>query len=54
MLKVRFGEAPKPAHEARALPVLRRHYVVVANDVVDFHDVDPISKAARVATIKHR
>jgi hypothetical protein len=26
-------------------PVLRRHHVVVANDVVDFHGVDPMGKA---------
>jgi hypothetical protein len=34
--------------------LLRRHHVVVADDVVDLHAVDPISKAARVAATKHR
>ncbi len=45
-----------PLQQAGSLcsPVLRRHDIVIADDVVDFHDVDPISKAARVATTKHR
>ena len=34
--------------------LLHRDHGVVADDVLDLHAVDPISKAARVATTKHR
>ena len=39
--------------EFRSERFLRRDKFVVSKNVIDFHDVDPISKAARVATTKH-
>jgi hypothetical protein len=40
--------------EFRSERLLRRDKLVVSQNVVDFHAVDPINSAARVATTKPR
>jgi len=52
-VEVRFGETPK-VRAGLALHARRARYPVVFKNVVDFHDVDLMSNATRIAISKHR
>jgi N-glycosylase/DNA lyase len=50
LLKVRFGETPKPAREARALPEIIAHYFVLDHPLPEIYESfpnDPVMNAAR-------